>query len=310
MQPGGQERKLLDAASLRCRAQPGALQQCTACATLKPQLLRLSVTRRKSPWACSRHDCTFCCLRLTRSQQTDPALHQGPEHVKPWDASGKLEDARDMQVSSIEALVQLGCEAAVPDSMAQTPLHVAAAEGHMDAIHALVRLVRPSCLLCGHAWPFGHLLPDCGACRTRPKTKIISLLCQGCTGSTAAAAFALHCEASSASSSITPSHMLTRPCEPLGLRPGGARPRRLHAAVLRGGLGPGGGRAGAGRRRLPRLGAQRRRPHAAARRRRAGLGQHAGPARAPPGQQGAQRLRSVPLLGRLGRQLECIAACH
>ena len=49
-----------------------------------------------------------------------------------------------MQVSSIEALVQLGCEAAVPDSMAQTPLHVAAAEGHMDAIHALVRLVRPS----------------------------------------------------------------------------------------------------------------------------------------------------------------------
>jgi len=48
------------------------------------------------------------------------------------------------QVDAIEALVALGCEAAVPDSTARTPLHVAAGEGCLDAIRALVRLVRPA----------------------------------------------------------------------------------------------------------------------------------------------------------------------
>ncbi len=45
------------------------------------------------------------------------------------------------QVEAIKLLVRLGCEATVQDNVASTPLHVAAGEGHLDAIAALVSLV-------------------------------------------------------------------------------------------------------------------------------------------------------------------------
>lgn len=45
-----------------------------------------------------------------------------------------------LQVAAIEALISLGCEVVVQDAVGSTPLHVAAGEGHLDAIGALVRL--------------------------------------------------------------------------------------------------------------------------------------------------------------------------
>ena len=45
-------------------------------------------------------------------------------------------------MEAIRTLVRLGCAAAVQDNVASTPLHVAAGEGHLEAIHALVQLVR------------------------------------------------------------------------------------------------------------------------------------------------------------------------
>lgn len=44
------------------------------------------------------------------------------------------------QVAAIEALISLGCEVVVQDAVGSTPLHVAAGEGHLGAISALVRL--------------------------------------------------------------------------------------------------------------------------------------------------------------------------
>ena len=46
-----------------------------------------------------------------------------------------------VQVEAIKLLVRLGCEATVQDNVASTPLHVAAGEGHLDAIATLVSLV-------------------------------------------------------------------------------------------------------------------------------------------------------------------------
>ena len=44
------------------------------------------------------------------------------------------------QVAAIEALVGLGCEVAVQDAVGSTPIHVAAGEGHCEAVQELVRL--------------------------------------------------------------------------------------------------------------------------------------------------------------------------
>lgn len=49
------------------------------------------------------------------------------------------------QVEAIEELVQLGCEADIKDSVSSTPMHVAAGEGHLDAILLLVQLVSLAC---------------------------------------------------------------------------------------------------------------------------------------------------------------------
>ena len=46
-----------------------------------------------------------------------------------------------IQVGALEALVELGCDAKVKDSVASTPMHVAAGEGHLEAILKLVDLV-------------------------------------------------------------------------------------------------------------------------------------------------------------------------
>ena len=46
-----------------------------------------------------------------------------------------------MQVEAIRFLVQAGCPASVQDSVASTPLHIAAGEGHIEAIRVLQSLV-------------------------------------------------------------------------------------------------------------------------------------------------------------------------
>jgi ankyrin repeat protein len=46
-----------------------------------------------------------------------------------------------IQVPAIRALVALGCSVAVTDSVLSTPIHVAAGEGHIEAVLALRELV-------------------------------------------------------------------------------------------------------------------------------------------------------------------------
>ena len=46
-----------------------------------------------------------------------------------------------VQVEAIRFLVQAGCPASVQDSVASTPLHIAAGEGHIEAITILASLV-------------------------------------------------------------------------------------------------------------------------------------------------------------------------
>ena len=45
-------------------------------------------------------------------------------------------------VEAIRYLVKAGCPADVQDNVASTPLHIAAGEGHIEAIKVLVSLVR------------------------------------------------------------------------------------------------------------------------------------------------------------------------
>ena len=45
------------------------------------------------------------------------------------------------QVDAIRFLVQAGCPASVQDNVASTPLHIAAGEGHIEAIRVLKSLV-------------------------------------------------------------------------------------------------------------------------------------------------------------------------
>ena len=59
-----------------------------------------------------------------------------------WQAAKvALERARlvNVQVEAIRFLVQAGCSASVQDSVASTPLHIAAGEGHIEAIRVLKR---------------------------------------------------------------------------------------------------------------------------------------------------------------------------
>ena len=49
--------------------------------------------------------------------------------------------AHCVQVEAIRHLVKAGCPADVQDNVASTPLHIAAGEGHIEAINLLVSLV-------------------------------------------------------------------------------------------------------------------------------------------------------------------------
>ena len=53
-----------------------------------------------------------------------------------------------IQVPAIRALVALGCSVAVTDSVLSTPIHVAAGEGHIEAVLALRELV----ICCPGSW--------------------------------------------------------------------------------------------------------------------------------------------------------------
>ena len=53
-----------------------------------------------------------------------------------------------MQVEVVNELVALGVNPAVQDAVASTPMHVAAGEGHVEAILALQRLVCLIALAC------------------------------------------------------------------------------------------------------------------------------------------------------------------
>ncbi len=53
------------------------------------------------------------------------------------------------QVPAIQALVALGCQVSVQDSVSSTPLHVAAGEGHLAAVIELCRLVSSLPCPCG-----------------------------------------------------------------------------------------------------------------------------------------------------------------
>lgn len=57
-----------------------------------------------------------------------------------------------MQVEAMRYLVKAGCPADVQDNVASTPLHIAAGEGHTEAIRVLVSLVRAA----GAALPCQH----------------------------------------------------------------------------------------------------------------------------------------------------------
>ena len=46
-----------------------------------------------------------------------------------------------MQIAVLDTLAQLGCDPSVKDSVSSTPMHVAAGEGHIEAILKLVALV-------------------------------------------------------------------------------------------------------------------------------------------------------------------------
>ena len=50
-----------------------------------------------------------------------------------------------MQIAVLDALAQLGCDPSVKDSVSSTPMHVAAGEGHIQAILKLIELVREAC---------------------------------------------------------------------------------------------------------------------------------------------------------------------
>lgn len=59
---------------------------------------------------------------------------------------GYTEAAVCMQVAVLDALAQLGCDPSVKDSVSSTPMHVAAGEGHIQAILKLIELVRIAAL--------------------------------------------------------------------------------------------------------------------------------------------------------------------
>ena len=60
-----------------------------------------------------------------------------------------------MQIAVLDALAQLGCDPSVKDSVSSTPMHVAAGEGHIQAILKLIELVRHTHAVpvCSPFWP-------------------------------------------------------------------------------------------------------------------------------------------------------------
>lgn len=66
-----------------------------------------------------------------------------------------------MQVEAIRFLVQAGCSASVQDSVASTPLHIAAGEGHIEAIKVLKSLVNIIVIIPKKIYPLPWMCRRC-----------------------------------------------------------------------------------------------------------------------------------------------------
>ena len=66
------------------------------------------------------------------------------------------------QIAVLDTLAQLGCDPSVKDSVMSTPMHVAAGEGHTEAIVKLVALVSSS-MHCSSHQNQDHSRSHCGS---------------------------------------------------------------------------------------------------------------------------------------------------
>jgi len=119
----GPQRQFVDATTLCSSIQQGE-SQLSACS---------AAARRPA------HLCTLIQIYTVRASSRVPSRLAWQPHIyKPSIQDQTL----SLQVPAIRALVALGCSVSVMDSVLSTPIHVAAGEGHNEAVLALQELVR------------------------------------------------------------------------------------------------------------------------------------------------------------------------